>query len=633
MKLHELHINNFKFFSVVEQDSPLLKIDGNHLLIYGENGSGKSTIYWGLYTLLESSLKKSDDEVRKYFKKIGKDSLVNLFATGRNDTEIKAILKSTVRPKTFRVSRKSRDMSIRSNTDVQESNMASDFINYRVLFQLHNLKHSKENDLWLWFYEEVLPYVKIGNTPCLETFEKLKKGPDKIRNLQGEEVFPTASLRKAPTIEERGYYQFYRDYVQAVKAWQNWFKSFISDINMKANELLNDEFDYDFKIELSFKQKTLKVTETGTNFDAPQILFLIPEYHGISNPNIKKPHTFLNEAKWSAIGLSIRFAILDIKLYTADLKALVIDDMLLSLDMRNRNIVLNLLLKKFTQDFQLILMSHDKSFFELAKKKINILGQGKKWKVFEMYHNDTGTFPKPYFKPEKSNVQKAKDFLIQHDYAACGIYLRKEIERKLTELLPVRLKKEEKTDEGVTRLIDKKLNDLILSLKEFCNEESIDYTPFEDLKVYKDLLLNPLAHNDVDSPFFRDELNKLIEISEELQKIKRGRFFYNSNSKMYFELTKPDGSYYFVRVYSAEQIVLLEKDGEPERISIYSKCKVSSIDNNGTIENTPEQFDTIKECVAKMCLNFGVAYPADLSRTFDYDSKTFDEKLLEINGT
>lgn len=633
MKLHELHINNFKFFSEVEPDSPLLKIDGNHLLIYGENGSGKSTIYWALYTLLESSLKKSDDEVRKYFKKIGKDSLVNIFATGRNDTEIKAILKDNGNSKTFRVSRKSRDMSIRGNRDVQESNMASDFINYRVLFQLHNLKHSKDNNLWVWFYEEVLPYVKIGNTPCLETFEKLKKGPGKIRNLHGEDVFPTASLRNAETIEERGNYQFYRDYKQDVKKWQDWFKSFLSDINREANKLLNDEFNYDFKIELSFKQKTLEVTETATNFDAPQILFSIPDYHGISNPNIKKPHTFLNEAKWSAIGLSIRFAILNIKLYEADLKALVIDDMLLSLDMRNRNIVLYLLLKTFSKDYQLILMSHDKSFYELAKKKINILGQRNKWKILEMYHDASGAFPKPYFKPEKANTQKAKDFLIQHDYAACGIYLRKEIEKKLTELLPVSLKKEEKTEDGVTRLIDKKLNDLILSLREFCNEESIDYTPFEDLKVYKDLLLNPLAHNDVDSPFFRDELNKLIEISEELQKVKRGRQFHRSNKNMNFQLTKPDGSYYSIRLKSAEQIVLIEKDGEPERISIYSKCKVSSIDNNGTIENTPEQFDTIKECVEKMCLNFGVAYPTDLSRTFDYDGKTFDDRLREINGT
>lgn len=45
MRLHELHINNFKFFPKQDPNSPLLKIDGKNLLVYGENGSGKSTIY------------------------------------------------------------------------------------------------------------------------------------------------------------------------------------------------------------------------------------------------------------------------------------------------------------------------------------------------------------------------------------------------------------------------------------------------------------------------------------------------------------------------------------------------------------------------------------------------------------
>jgi hypothetical protein len=40
MRLHELHINNFKFFPKQDPNSPLLKIDGKNLLVYGENGSG-----------------------------------------------------------------------------------------------------------------------------------------------------------------------------------------------------------------------------------------------------------------------------------------------------------------------------------------------------------------------------------------------------------------------------------------------------------------------------------------------------------------------------------------------------------------------------------------------------------------
>ncbi|RLD54271.1 MAG: hypothetical protein DRJ01_18250 [Bacteroidetes bacterium] len=634
MKLYELYINDFKFFSEIEANSPLLKIDGNHLLIYGENGSGKSTIYWALYTLLESSLKKSDNEIRKYFKKTGDDSLVNIHSTGKNNTYIKVILKDDDgnNPKTFRVSRKSRDLSIRGNADVVKSSMATDLINYRVLFQLHNLKHSKDNDLWKWFEEEVLPYVKRGDNPCLNELEKLKKGPEKVKNLDGDDVYPTAELANTDSELRKKDYKYYKEYKRKLNSWNNWLKGFLSSITTKANRLIEDEFGYTFEIKLELKQKQFEVQEDEFTFYKHQILFTLTKYDRIDNPKIKKPHTFLNEAKWSAIGLSLRFAILDYKLYDADLKALVIDDMLLSLDMRNRNIVLNLLLGKYSDEFQLILMTHDKSFFELAKNKIRFNGKTDIWNFIEMYQDDTGAFSKPYFKPLKNNIQTAEDFLIQHDYAACGIYLRTEIETKLRGLLPEKLKKEEKTTDGVTRLIDKKLNDLIHTFKIFCLEENIDFTPFNDLKTYKDLLLNPLAHNDIDAPFFRDELTSLIKITKDLNKIKRGQIFHRSNKNMNFVLNKPDGTYYSVRMKSAEQIILLEEEGKTERISIYSKCKVSSVDNNGVITNEAEQFDTVKDCYIEMCNRFGIVPSNDLSNVFDYDGKNFNEKLIEING-
>src|SRR5688500_7202205 len=77
-RIDKLHINNFKFF----QDEKPIELKGNHLLLYGENGSGKSSIYWALYTLFEASLKGKDDDIKKYFSKTIKkeDTLVNIHA-------------------------------------------------------------------------------------------------------------------------------------------------------------------------------------------------------------------------------------------------------------------------------------------------------------------------------------------------------------------------------------------------------------------------------------------------------------------------------------------------------------------------------------------------------------------------
>src|SRR5204863_7117508 len=119
-----------------------------NLLIYGENGSGKSTIYWALYTLLESSFKDTDAKVEKYFNKGSDSSLVNIYATKKNNAHIKAVLSGDTAPKEYVVSGDAATIqAIRANSAARESGMSSDFINYRALFKLHHAKHTSDNNL------------------------------------------------------------------------------------------------------------------------------------------------------------------------------------------------------------------------------------------------------------------------------------------------------------------------------------------------------------------------------------------------------------------------------------------------------------------------------------------------------
>lgn len=50
-RIKDIHIHNFKFFNEAEP----INLKSKHLLLYGENGSGKSSIYWSLYTLFETA--------------------------------------------------------------------------------------------------------------------------------------------------------------------------------------------------------------------------------------------------------------------------------------------------------------------------------------------------------------------------------------------------------------------------------------------------------------------------------------------------------------------------------------------------------------------------------------------------
>src|SRR5215831_21370128 len=71
--LHRIEIKNFKAFRDFTLD-----IEGRHLLVYGPNGSGKSSLYWALYTFLQSSHKEPKGYISKYFDPGGLEHLLNI---------------------------------------------------------------------------------------------------------------------------------------------------------------------------------------------------------------------------------------------------------------------------------------------------------------------------------------------------------------------------------------------------------------------------------------------------------------------------------------------------------------------------------------------------------------------------
>ena len=60
-KINKITIQNFKAFP----DLQTFGLNGKNLLVHGNNGSGKSSLYWALYTFLQCS-EKDTDEINKY---------------------------------------------------------------------------------------------------------------------------------------------------------------------------------------------------------------------------------------------------------------------------------------------------------------------------------------------------------------------------------------------------------------------------------------------------------------------------------------------------------------------------------------------------------------------------------------
>ena len=118
---------------------------------------------------------------------------------------------------------------------------------------------------------------------------------------------------------------------------------------------------------------------------APEIelLVILPDLHGAAS-EIKRPQSYLNEARLSAIAIAIRLAILKERYIERAPRIMVLDDLLLSLDLGNRSSLLKVLLKKYAPLYQLIILTHDRVFFDCVLNHLSDEEQ-KKWCILEMY--------------------------------------------------------------------------------------------------------------------------------------------------------------------------------------------------------------------------------------------------------
>jgi energy-coupling factor transporter ATP-binding protein EcfA2 len=483
------------------------------LLIYGENGSGKSSIYWALYTLLEA-VYKSDSEQNKYFDPVGNaESLLNLYTPTPTDSFIGLELADG---KTYRIALN--DFSIRAEANSDATARASDFLNYRFMFRLIDFRHREEIDLFRLFEKEVFPYIKTRSKFTLihtpkdsfdfnEIWDDLKKGARRPTVFEG----PTPSPTPTPTTTIN-YNQLQREYADLLRSFVSEVNLLAQEINVEGNGILQQVFGYQsIRFEITCIQKfgsvggggELAGRESDYPEGFPKIKLLIPEYEGLQNV-VKKPQSFLNEAKLTAIGIAIRLAILSRRLdYAdgADFQLLVLDDLLISLDMSNRRKVLDLLLNRYAQDFQLIVLTHDRAFYEKTKRQIVTAGQEGEWLHFEMYEDTRTTPSKPFIKKSESFIDNAIKHFHEFEFPAAANSLRKACEELLYELLP--------PHQIYTKEMSKiwQLDNLLAKAETYYKSFPISYQPILEIREYVKTLMNPLSHSDLESPVYRQELN------------------------------------------------------------------------------------------------------------------------------
>ncbi len=390
------------------------------------------------------------------------------------------------------------------------------------LFTVHLIfRHRDRIDLYENFEYNVFPYIKFEAT-------RIKK-LNTTTNRWGEVVTENANeildfLQFGPQFTKIGTKREYQTTKSAKVAHQNVvdkalveLKKWEAHINSRGNEILQKELGYSkigFKLDIEL-EKTFHLTKR--NYSAPifKIWLSVPKYD-TKVDKVHRLHSFLNEAKLTAISLAIRFAILEKRPSNAELKVLVLDDMMISLDMNNRERVLKFVFEKYLPNYQVFILTHDLTFFEFTKLIIKQHSRLEDWKISEMYVGGKAgveyEFPM-VLESENSHLDKARKYFNSKDYTACALYLRKEIESMVYARLP---NEYIEASDGQFRTLNTlwgKCAERYTALGKPFTERIKNY--FNQTRI---LVLNPQAHHNLTMPVYKDEIEGAFNFIDEFKK-------------------------------------------------------------------------------------------------------------------
>lgn len=599
--ISEIKIDGFKAFP----NDFTLELKGKNLLLYGENGSGKSSIYYALHTLLQSQCKNKNNV---YFNIAHPESIINKHT---KKTDAKVEIKFEGDDTIYRISQNGyEELPARGISPLRDLNGQCVFINHKFLFNVFSFRNSQYIDLFPVFIKDILPFVLTQD------------GSEYISMIYDEVMKGIKRRGRSNKIEE--------SYQTRINKFNLETKYLIDLINSNAAETATNIFNKHFrnvedrqlKITLEYENnrdnvpqpdksywlrcghryqytekagvREAKSVSTSMEILQPSITLKIEELEddGISYRQIEKPQTYFNEAKLTAIALSIRFALLDM-LTPVNGRFLALDDMLISLDMSNRRKVIDYLFDVAAQHYIIYIFTHDRLFYNSIKKRITIEHTQNKWISGGIYmhsidekNNYQSCMPYPKYIEDKDTILEIYEYYAMHDYPACGQKLRKWCERILDGLYPDTLKK--RIDATTGQTIDTNLNDRILHLEEFCANEKFDYSKFKNLKIYKDCILNAVSHYDIQSPIYGNEILEIARILSELETILNSKRDIKVNHELGLELQKPNMQSLTVCIdIQSNKLKIYDYDGN-QNIAYYQKCVVKKIIDNGTTVILPE---------------------------------------------
>lgn len=514
-KIHNIKLTNFKFFFGENN----LKLEGRHTLIYGENGSGKSSIFWALHCFLHSTLKPDASSVQKYFVPISQneESIRNRYAHDGKNSGVAITLKNEDPRRFADISAEVSNTTVNTQTNdtIKIMTLSSELINYKVIYNMYLATNKSSIDLFSYFEKNLMEFIDFDNGLTTYDDKAISKNSLEWWRYIQNGVVPYTTMKDPKYIKFQGHVNLFNEKLA----------DYLQLITKSTNKCLKEDFKEDFTIRFRYTKCIYNGFKIGKDqrphgrtrsITRPKIELIVelPNLHG-KESLVERPQSYLNEARLSAIAVAIRLAILDERYIKEAPKIMVLDDLLLSLDMGNRMAILSILLKRYEANYQLIILTHDKLFFESVLRHLSKNEKSTKWKIYEMFEIKKDDKKIPLIQPYDSPLSKAYAYFRGNgsfiDYNACGNNQRAAIEGIFKEQIKAYSLRDSKNG-NLINTNNLMINDCIIYAKTMYTAIGFDTKILDELDRYRSESLNPTSHHNPTSNYYKHDIERTFEI-------------------------------------------------------------------------------------------------------------------------
>jgi AAA domain len=473
-RIKELRLCNFRAFP--GPSTVKIHFGGKNAVIFGENGSGKSSIYHALDGFF------SVEETSPASRKARLENEVNLFSPNYSDDTWVRVEFTDGQKVKWDTERHPADTASGRSERVYGAGYRRAFLDYRALLET-NFRHSAgEINLFDVCVLGALRDFRIPHDGSEQTLRQI------WRVLERHIAPPRWNLSVGRDETERNAYRlsFNNGLQQALDALVPIVNEML--IAMKWNDIELMRFDFPrltYNTEWPLKHRDFlgKVIKPVINFDGEEL---------------DKPHLSLNEARQSALGLALYFAGRKLCGETSldDIpKLMMLDDVIVGLDQSNRLRVLDLLAAEF-RDWQVIILTHDRLWFDMTRSYHRRHNADEFWTYSVLHPGASNKTPGMAISVSSSApveaMKQAKLFLKEGHINAAGNSTRIAAERAIREFcevkkIPVRYNSD---SEKIP------FSAFYAAAREWSNKSSqaVYGDVLANLQMYVEILLNSLSH-------------------------------------------------------------------------------------------------------------------------------------------